>query len=46
MWMTGCRSWYLVDRRGVPATWPRTFTQFSKAMAAPESEDFEVKVRA
>ncbi|KBR64807.1 flavin-containing monooxygenase [Mycobacterium avium] len=45
IWMTGCRSWYL-DRHGVPATWPWSFTRFREAMASPEWDDFELSGRA
>jgi cation diffusion facilitator CzcD-associated flavoprotein CzcO len=40
IWVTGCRSWYL-DDRGIPATWPWTFTRFREVMAAPDPAAFE-----
>jgi cation diffusion facilitator CzcD-associated flavoprotein CzcO len=40
IWVTGCRSWYL-DDRGVPATWPWTFTRFREVMAAPDPAAYE-----
>lgn len=40
IWVTGCRSWYL-DDRGIPATWPWTFTRFREVMAAPDPDAFE-----
>ena len=40
IWVTGCRSWYL-DDRGVPATWPWTFTRFREVMATPDPAAFE-----
>lgn len=42
IWMSGCRSWYL-DARGIPATWPWTFDDFRRAMAAPELGDYELR---
>jgi len=40
IWATGCKSWYL-DRHGVPASWPWTFTRFAEEMAAPKIEAYE-----
>lgn len=36
----GCHSWYL-DSRGVPASWPWTYSRFVEAMQAPRWEDFD-----
>jgi len=40
VWVTGCRSWYL-DDRGLPAVWPWRFTEFRKAMEAPDPTAYE-----
>jgi cation diffusion facilitator CzcD-associated flavoprotein CzcO len=40
IWSTGCKSWYL-DDRGVPASWPWTFTRFRQEMARPNPEAWE-----
>jgi cation diffusion facilitator CzcD-associated flavoprotein CzcO len=42
VWVTGCRSWYL-DDRGVPATWPWSFTRFREEMAAPKLADYDLR---
>ena len=39
IWATGCRSWYL-DDRGVPASWPFSFTRFREEMAAPRPDAY------
>ena len=41
IWATGCKSWYL-DRNGVPASWPWTFTRFAEEMAAPKFEAYDM----
>jgi len=41
IWATGCKSWYL-DKHGVPASWPWTYTRFEEEMAAPKLEAFEL----
>ena len=41
IWATGCKSWYL-DRNGVPASWPWTYTRFAEAMATPTLEAYEL----
>ena len=40
IWATGCKSWYL-DKHGVPASWPWSYTRFVEEMAAPKLEAFE-----
>jgi cation diffusion facilitator CzcD-associated flavoprotein CzcO len=40
VWVTGCRSWYL-DDRGIPATWPWSFTRFREEMRHPQLACFE-----
>ena len=40
IWATGCTSWYL-DKHGVPASWPWTYTRFAEEMAAPKFEAYE-----
>jgi cation diffusion facilitator CzcD-associated flavoprotein CzcO len=40
IWSTGCKSWYL-DDRGVPASWPWTFTRFREEMSHPRLEAYE-----
>ena len=37
----GCNSWYL-DSRGIPASWPWTYSRFVTEMESPRWEDFEV----
>jgi len=40
VWYTGgCKSWYL-DRQGIPASWPWSYTKFVEEMAAPKPEHF------
>ena len=41
IWATGCKSWYL-DRNGVPASWPWTYTRFAEEMATPKLEAYEL----
>lgn len=36
----GCNSWYL-DHRGIPASWPWTYSRFVQEMSAPAWQDFE-----
>ena len=36
----GCHSWYL-DSRGIPASWPWSYSLFVEKMAAPRWEDLE-----
>jgi cation diffusion facilitator CzcD-associated flavoprotein CzcO len=36
----GCRSWYL-DERGIPASWPWTYSRFVKEMESPRWQDFD-----
>lgn len=36
----GCHSWYL-DSRGVPASWPWTYSRFVQEMEVPRWEDLE-----
>ena len=38
---SGCTSWYL-DAEGVPASWPWSYDQFAKEMAAPKLEAYEL----
>jgi cation diffusion facilitator CzcD-associated flavoprotein CzcO len=46
IWYTGgCHSWYL-DERGVPASWPWTYSRFVGEMEAPRWEDLECVSRA
>lgn len=46
IWYTGgCHSWYL-DERGVPASWPWTYSRFVEEMEAPRWEDLECVSRA
>jgi cation diffusion facilitator CzcD-associated flavoprotein CzcO len=40
IWSTGCKSWYL-DRHGVPASWPWTYSRFAEEMAAPDLAAYE-----
>ncbi len=40
IWATGCTSWYL-DKNGVPASWPWSYTRFTEEMAGPRWEAFE-----
>ena len=35
----GCNSWYL-DSRGIPASWPWTYSRFVEMMGEPQWEDF------
>jgi hypothetical protein len=41
----GCNSWYL-DSRGIPASWPWTYSRFVEEMEAPRWEDFDCVVSA
>src|SRR5262249_8149106 len=41
VWVTGCNSWYLDDRR-VPAAWPWTIDRFAEEMAEPKLDAFEL----
>lgn len=36
----GCQSWYL-DDRGIPASWPWTYSRFVERMTAPHWEDLD-----
>lgn len=36
----GCQSWYL-DSRGIPASWPWTYGDFTAAMASPDWTQFD-----
>jgi cation diffusion facilitator CzcD-associated flavoprotein CzcO len=36
----GCHSWYL-DSRGIPASWPWSYSLFVERMAVPRWEDFD-----
>ncbi len=36
----GCNSWYL-DSRGIPASWPWTYSKFVEEMAHPRWDDFD-----
>jgi hypothetical protein len=36
----GCQSWYL-DRNGVPASWPWTYSRFVREMSEPDWQAFE-----
>ena len=38
----GCTSWYL-DSRGIPASWPWTYSTFVDAMNEPQWADFELR---
>ena len=38
----GCTSWYL-DSRGIPASWPWTYSPFVDAMNEPQWADFELR---
>jgi cation diffusion facilitator CzcD-associated flavoprotein CzcO len=42
VWYTGgCRSWYL-DARGIPASWPWSYSRFVEMMTEPQWSDFDV----
>lgn len=42
VWYTGgCHSWYL-DKTGVPASWPWTYSRFVKEMRGPRWEDLDL----
>jgi cation diffusion facilitator CzcD-associated flavoprotein CzcO len=42
VWYTGgCRSWYL-DARGIPASWPWSYSRFVEMMAKPQWSDFDI----
>ncbi len=42
VWYTGgCRSWYL-DARGIPASWPWTYSRFVEMMSEPHWADFDI----
>jgi cation diffusion facilitator CzcD-associated flavoprotein CzcO len=41
----GCHSWYL-NARGVPGSWPWTFSRFTEAMATPDWSAFDLVKRA
>jgi cation diffusion facilitator CzcD-associated flavoprotein CzcO len=46
IWFTGgCKSWYL-NKEGIPASWPWTFSHFVEKMRAPDWSDFDVRQRA
>ena len=38
----GCQSWYL-DSRGIPASWPWTFSDFVAAMREPDWQHFDLR---
>lgn len=38
----GCNSWYL-DSRGIPASWPWTYSRFVEVMASPCWEDMDAR---
>lgn len=40
----GCKSWYL-DKKGVPSSWPWTYLRFVSAMAEPDWQAFDCRVR-
>ena len=41
VWFTGgCNSWYL-DSRGIPASWPWTYSRFVEEMDNPRWDDFD-----
>lgn len=43
VWYTGgCNSWYL-DARGIPASWPWTYSRFVAMMAEPQWADFDIE---
>jgi hypothetical protein len=39
VWTSGCQSWYL-DADGDPLSWPYSWQQWKREMAAPEMTDF------
>lgn len=41
IWATGCKSWYL-DKHGVPASWPWTYTRFADEMSTPTLAAYEL----
>ena len=46
VWFTGgCNSWYL-NKEGIPASWPWTFSHFVEKMKAPEWDDFDLRKSA
>ncbi len=40
IWATGCKSWYL-DKDGVPASWPWSYTRFEEEMREPKLEAYD-----
>ena len=36
----GCHSWYL-DKQGIPASWPWTYSRFVSEMEAPDWEHYQ-----
>lgn len=46
VWYTGgCQSWYL-DARGIPASWPWTYSRFVEKMKQPNWRDLQMLVRS
>ncbi len=38
----GCNSWYL-DAKGIPASWPWTYSRFVEMMSAPDWGAFDLR---